>query len=105
MIDLQDKSPEELQRLITEAQVQLEAKQHSLRKEVIAQIRDLAASIGVSVEIQDAKKGNRRLSTVEAKYRNPDDHSKTWSGRGLAPKWMQGLLASGRRKDEFLINP
>ncbi|MDD4913705.1 MAG: H-NS histone family protein [Methylococcales bacterium] len=104
MIDLQDKSPEELQRLIAEAQVQLEVKQHSMRKDVIAQIKELAASIGVTVDIQDSKKGNKRLSTVEAKYRNPDDHSKTWSGRGLAPKWMQLLLAAGHRKDEFLIN-
>jgi DNA-binding protein H-NS len=104
MIDLQDKSPEELQRLIAEAQVQLEAKQSSMRKEVLVQIKELAASIGVTVEIQDAKKGNKRLSTVEAKYRNPDDHSKTWSGRGLAPKWMQALLAAGHSKDEFLIN-
>jgi DNA-binding protein H-NS len=104
MIDLQDKSPEELQRLISEAQLQLEAKQHSMRKEVIAQIKELAASIGVTVELQDGKRVSRRLSSVEPKYRNPEDHSKTWSGRGLAPKWMQALLAAGHRKDEFLIN-
>lgn len=104
MIDLQNKSPEELQRLIAEAQVQLEVKQHSMRKEVIAQIKELAASIGASVEIQDVKKTGKRLSAVQAKYRNPEDPNKTWSGRGLAPKWMQSLLAAGHSKDEFLIN-
>lgn len=104
MSDLQDKSPEELQKLIAEAQAELEAKQQNMRKTVIAQIKELAASIGVTVDILGDKKGNKKLSAVEAKYRNPNDPYKTWSGRGLAPKWLQELVAAGHNKDEFLIN-
>ena len=36
-------------------------------------------------------------SKVAAKYRDPVS-GKEWSGRGLAPKWLQG-----REKSEFLI--
>lgn len=105
MIDLQDKSPEQLQRLIAEAQKQLEAKQQSKRKEVIAQMKELAASIGVTITIHedDKKAGKRAASSVAAKYRNPDNYSDTWTGRGLMPRWLRELVDSGRSKEEFLI--
>ena len=38
---------------------------------------------------------------VAAKYKGPS--GETWSGRGLAPKWLASLIASGRTKDEFAI--
>lgn len=38
---------------------------------------------------------------VAAKYKGPT--GETWSGRGLAPKWLAALLASGRSKEEFVI--
>lgn len=36
-------------------------------------------------------------SPVAAKYRNPET-GETWTGRGRAPRWMDG-----RSKEEFLI--
>ena len=102
MLNLEDKSPEDLERLILEAQSQLETRISSKRKEVIAQIKQLAASIGVSVDIQEVK--GRKVSSVESRYRDPNDPLRTWTGRGLPPKWMQALLAAGHAKDEFLIN-
>lgn len=104
MIDLNSKSPEELAAIIAEAQAQLVAKQTSKRKEVIAQIKELAASIGASVTINDeAKTSTRSKSAVVAKYRDPDNPKNAWTGRGLAPKWMKAYLDSGRSKEEFLI--
>ena len=38
---------------------------------------------------------------VAAKYRGPN--GETWSGRGLAPRWLATLIASGRGKEEFAI--
>jgi DNA-binding protein H-NS len=38
---------------------------------------------------------------VAAKYRGPN--GETWSGRGLMPRWMASLVASGRTKEEFAI--
>ncbi len=38
---------------------------------------------------------------VQPKYRNID--GQTWTGRGVAPKWMSDAIAAGRSKDEFLI--
>jgi DNA-binding protein H-NS len=105
MIDLNSKTPEELAAFIAEAQAQLVAKQNSKRKEVIAQIKELAASIGVTVEIQDGDKkaSKRSASSVAAKYRDPANSSNVWTGRGLAPKWMKAYQDAGRNRDEFLI--
>ncbi len=97
-------SESELQDIIDKAEKAIKEKQTKKRKQVITQIKKLAASIGVTVSIQteenmDVKQGKK----VAAKYRNPDDSSQTWSGRGVAPKWMQVLLNSGRNKSDFLI--
>ena len=102
MIEIQNKSQEELLAIIAEAQTQLEALKRRKHKEVIAQIKELAASIGVTVEIHEASTATS--AKIPAKFRNPDNHSQTWTGRGLAPKWLKALIAGGRDKNEFLIN-
>ncbi|MCQ8102807.1 H-NS histone family protein [Methylomonas sp. SURF-2] len=105
MTDFNNLSETEIQALIDNAEKALKEKQSSKRKEVIAQIKELAASIGMGVELVEAdKKVERKTGKVAAKYRNPADGSQTWTGRGLAPKWMQDLLAAGRNKSEFEIN-
>lgn len=104
MTDFNNLSETEIKALIDNAEKALKDRQSSKRKEVIAQIKDLAASIGVTVEILDGdKKADKKSAKVAARYRNPADASQTWTGRGLAPKWMQELLASGRDKAEFEI--
>ncbi len=105
MTDLNKLSEAELQAFIENAEKALKEKQSSKRKEVIAQIKELAASIGATVDIHEAEKKSERKASgkVAARYRNPVDASQTWSGRGLAPKWMQALIASGRDKSEFEI--
>ncbi len=104
MTDLNQLSETELQSLLENAGRALKERQYSKRKEVIAQIKELAASIGVNVEIQETgKKLDRRSAAVPARYRNPDDPTQTWTGRGLKPKWMQALIAAGRSPSEFEI--
>ncbi|WP_396643655.1 H-NS family nucleoid-associated regulatory protein [Methylomonas sp. 2B] len=105
MIEIQNLSQDELQHLIKSAQSALEEKHAGMRKQVIKQIKDLAASIGVTVEIVEDKKSSKSssASAVAAKYANPANPNETWTGRGLAPKWMKALTDQGRQKDEFLI--
>lgn len=104
MTDLNQLSETELQEVIEKAEKALKERLSTKRKEVIAQIRELAASINVTVELHDNDKLlDKKNSKVAARYRNPSDPLQTWSGRGLAPKWMQSLLASGREKSEFEI--
>lgn len=104
MTEYQNLSERELQAVIENAEKVLRNKQANKRKEVIAQIRELAASIDVIVEIHEPdKKPARKGAKVAIKYRHPDDHNKTWTGRGVAPKWMQELLSAGRDRSEFEV--
>lgn len=45
----------------------------------------------------------RPYPKVEPKYRNPNNPSQTWSGRGKTPRWVAELIAAGRNLDEFRI--
>ena len=104
MTDLNNLSVNELQTMIDNAESAIKNKQAGQRKEVFAKIRELAASVGVTVEIHEAnKKQKRKGAKVAAKYRNPDDASQTWTGRGMTPKWVRAHTEAGRDKSEFLI--
>ncbi|MDC9728678.1 MAG: H-NS histone family protein [Methyloprofundus sp.] len=104
MNDLKNFSVSELQAVIDNAEAALKMKQNNERKEVYAKIKELAASVGATVDIYMAdKKETRKTVKVEAKFRHPSDASLTWTGRGLTPKWMRALIEEGHEKSEFLI--
>jgi DNA-binding protein H-NS len=44
-----------------------------------------------------------RFGTVAPKYRNPENSSETWAGRGLKPRWLASALKAGHKIEEFLI--
>src|SRR5258708_40152218 len=48
--------------------------------------------------------GHRRpYAPVLPKFRNPDETSETWAGRGKQTRWLRKQLRSGRRMDDFRI--
>jgi DNA-binding protein H-NS len=100
-IDLAELSLAELHDLIANAQQALVTKQKQERKAVIAEIHALAESAGITVVIQDA--GKVTQSKVAPKYRNPDQPTQTWSGRGVKPRWLAALVGAGHDPQEFLI--
>ncbi len=102
--NLKNLSEDELQKMITDAEKALKQKQVDKRKDVIAEINKLAASIDVKVEIIGGRsKKSRKGSKVPPKYRNPVDASQTWTGRGMKPRWLKALLDSGKKQEDFLI--
>jgi DNA-binding protein H-NS len=40
---------------------------------------------------------------VAPKYRNPENLSETWAGRGLNPRWLATALKTGKKLDDFSI--
>jgi DNA-binding protein H-NS len=40
---------------------------------------------------------------VAPKFRNPENPSETWAGRGLKPRWLAAAIKSGRKLDDFRI--
>ena len=47
--------------------------------------------------------GRRPYPPVPPKYRNPDNPSETWAGRGKRPRWLVARLKAGKRIDDFRI--
>src|SRR5258708_31459973 len=45
----------------------------------------------------------RSYPTVFPKFRNPEQPSETWAGRGKKPRWLVAQLKSGKQIDDFRI--
>src|SRR6266404_2015474 len=44
-----------------------------------------------------ARSSTSNGTKVKPKFRNPDNKSETWAGRGLKPKWLTALLKHGKK--------
>ena len=88
----------ELQAQIAALQEQAEQLRVSEIKSALAQIKELMEKNGITTaDLQDGMRKTRKASSVAAQYRDPVS-KKTWSGRGRAPKWLEG-----KNRDEFRI--
>ena len=47
--------------------------------------------------------GRGARGKVAPKYRNPENPSETWAGRGLKPRWLSAALKSGKKLEDFSI--
>jgi DNA-binding protein H-NS len=47
----------------------------------------------------------RPYPRVAPKYRNPAKPGETWAGRGKQPRWLTAQLRSGKKLDDFRIQP
>ncbi|WMY10962.1 H-NS family nucleoid-associated regulatory protein [Paraburkholderia phenoliruptrix] len=100
---------ENIQAKIAKLQAQAEAIAKKQSSKVIAEIRDLMASHGVTIADIEAHAGGKpgrepagdrsTTKTVAAKYRDPKSGA-TWTGRGRAPAW----IASAKDRNKFLID-
>ena len=88
---------------------QLKKQQYSdLRRTLEAQAReagfdiyDLFTPRGKAAPAASSDGGSKKA--VAPKYRNPDDGSKTWTGRGKRPHWVRDALAKGAALDSLAI--
>jgi DNA-binding protein H-NS len=66
-------------------------------------LEDRLKQLGHQARIDQIGKARRSYAAVSPKYRNPNQPSKTWSGRGKRPRWLAAALKSGKRLDDFRI--
>src|SRR4029077_9180270 len=60
---------------------------------------------GVPQHIEKMSRARRPYPQVFPKYRNPAQPSETWAGRGKQPRWLTAQLRSGKKLDDFRIQP
>lgn len=106
-IDVSSLSVSQLEALAVQVQDEITRKKAQAKKSLIADMEKLAREAGVSLselfEVTADTKPAKAKSSVAAKYRNPNDASQTWSGRGRQPLWLAALLAEGKRLEDFAI--
>jgi DNA-binding protein H-NS len=85
-------------------------------KEILTRMNTLGVSIADLQKMKAGEKGDsarvtrkksatakvKKVSTpAPIKYRGPN--GETWTGRGLAPKWLSALIAQGHKKEDYFI--
>jgi DNA-binding protein H-NS len=83
--------------------VRLTSEKRELEKR-LAQLRRENEMPALSTEAAGVSRERRKYPRVHPKFRNPNDPSETWSGRGKQPLWLVAALKAGRRIEEFMIS-
>jgi len=110
-----------LRQQIADMEKQAAQLQKQNRPAILAEMREQMAAYGITAEelsrpaaktsrpkallakSASTAKGKNPVVTSPAKYRGPE--GQTWSGRGIAPKWLNALLVDSKTREDFLIQP
>jgi DNA-binding protein H-NS len=108
-INLDALSPAELQALIKSAEAQMQSARKNHAQEVRTKIDALLKGAGLTIDDVYPRRGGQGVkgpkAAVAPKYRNPENPTQTWSGRGKRPLWFSGALKKkGATADSMLID-
>ena len=95
-IDLAKMSLDELKDLRKSVEKEIKNFKNRARDAALKDFQAVAKKHGLSVEEIIGKKGKSRKPAAPAKYKNPEDPSQTWSGRGRQPGWYKAAMAKGK---------
>lgn len=78
------------------------------KAKVRAKVAQLVAEAGFDLDEVVAMRrttgqAKKKVAKVAPKYRNPNDASETWTGRGRKPNWLVAELDAGRDQEDFRI--
>jgi DNA-binding protein H-NS len=75
--------------------------------EKTAEIRKQIQRLDIGDRRSSGRKGAggrpRKGGKIAPKYRDPDDPSNVWAGRGAVPRWMAAKIKAGAKREDFLI--
>ena len=98
---------DELEKQNAAIQEEMRNKRETERAAVINRIKTDIARFGLKPSEIRLAKGERQAGTrkssgpVKPKYRNPENPEQTWTGRGIAPKWIAGYAKEDRAQFEI----
>ena len=99
--EFEQMSVEELWALHVKISIALTTKLAAEKSVLEGRLRQLNGKIRPERRSQTSER--RPYPTVLPKFRNPNDPSQTWAGRGKQPRWLKAQLRSGKLVDEFRI--
>jgi DNA-binding protein H-NS len=99
MWQLHEKISQVLSVRLSSEKRELEKRLEQLRREKeLRQAEPVDAS-----SLKTVPRERRKYPRVYPKYRNPNEPSETWSGRGKQPRWLAVALKTGHTMEEFAI--
>lgn len=100
-IDLDSMSREELLALKKNVDKALASFEKRQREAALAAAQKAAQEHGFSLDEILGKKSAGR--TAVPKYRNPEDPTQTWTGRGRQPAWYKAAIEAGAKPSDLEI--
>ena len=97
-----DMTVDDLKRLSTKITKAIESFEERRRKAALASIEAVARDFGYSLD-EIAAIGRKSPEAKPMKYRNPEDPTQQWSGRGRQPAWFKRAVADGINAQDLLI--
>jgi DNA-binding protein H-NS len=100
---LKTMSIEKLVELKSRVEAALSSKVTDQRRSLESELSKLGRFQGGAGRAKSALGRGGARGSVAPKYRNPENPSETWAGRGLKPRWLTAAIKAGKKPDDFLI--
>ncbi len=95
-INLSTMSRSELIKLKADVENAIKSAEIRERQEALKAAEEAVAKYGFALEeITGTARSGAKKQKAAAKYRNPNNPSETWSGRGRKPQWIHDALSAG----------
>src|ERR1700729_3920140 len=91
-----------LQDLKRQVEAAISAKVSERRQELESELLKLDRHSGGARRGRPAGRGGPK-GAVAPKYRNPENPTETWAGRGLKPRWLVAAMKGGKKLEDFAI--
>ncbi len=103
-MDLSNMTAADLRALQDTIQRELKKREGQEIANARSQIMAIAQSVGLPLKDLIGSSGMRAKSgPVAVQYRNPDNASEQWTGRGRQPKWVKAALEAGKALDSLRV--
>jgi DNA-binding protein H-NS len=96
-------SIDKLVELKSQVEAALSAKVIDQRRALESELSKLGRFEGGAARGKSASGRGGARGSVAPKYRNPENASETWAGRGLKPRWLAAAIKAGKKIEDFLI--
>lgn len=102
MPSLDQMTLEELKQLEKDVTKAIKSFETRKKREALEAVEAKALEMGFS--LAELTSGAKPKTVAAAKYRHPENPSKTWSGRGRKPKWFLEAIEAGASEESLLIS-
>lgn len=98
-MDLSNLPVSDLRNLQEAIKQEIKKREHQTLAQAREQILAIAHSVGMPLGELFNNASRVKTGPVAVQYRNPDDASQQWTGRGRQPKWIKAWLDAGKSLD------